>query len=295
MRVLITGASGFIGRALSQSLSREPGCEVYTVVRQTISGADTHANEIVADLAIPDWTSRLSKPVDVVIHLAQSNRYREFPDAVSDIVGVNVNATLELADWGRRNGIRRFLYASTGNVYGSSSIEAKEDASPSPRGMYATSKRCAELLLEPYTEFFEIVVMRLFGVYGPGQRGMTISRLIDQVLADEEITLSGRSGVRLNPIYIDDCVAIIRRLSDIDPSERYEIINIGGTEAVDLLEVIRIVQKLAGRNPRIRFSDGKVVNLIGDTGKLAKRIPGRRDVSLEEGLRRCIAAREAQP
>jgi nucleoside-diphosphate-sugar epimerase len=164
-----------------------------------------------------------------------------------------------------------------------------------PRGMYAASKRCAELLLEPYADFFEIVVMRLFGVYGPGQRGMIISRLIDQVLASEEITLSGGSGVRLNPIYIDDCVAIIRRLSDIDLSEHYEVINIGGTETVDLSEIARVVGNLAGRSPRIRFSDGKVVNLIGDTGKLSRLMPGRCGVSLEEGLRKSIAAREAQP
>lgn len=289
MRVIITGASGFVGRHLVADFAKASGVDVYCVIRRPGIAQSGAMREVIVDLSQKAWTNGLPDRADLVVHLAQSTRYREFPDAARDILKVNVDATVELAAWACRAGVRRFLFASTGNVYGHASSPRDESDPTDARTMYAASKLSAELLLRPYAEFFEVVVMRLFGVYGPGQTGMLLSRIIDKVLAGEEITLAGGIGVRLNPLFIDDCVSVLRQLCDVELSNRYEIFNVGGGEVVDLAQVARYLEELTGLKARTRVTDDPHASLIGRTNKLSRVARNARFVTLQDGLRRTIA------
>ena len=285
MNILVTGASGFIGRRLVEHLSTED--RVWCLSRTT-AAHPAGTVPVVASLAEAGWTKTLPSDVDLVVHLAQSSRYREFPAAADDLFRVNVQATFELADWARRSGVRRFLLASTGNVYGHSVDESREADPIDPRTMYAATKACAEHLLRPYAEHYEVVIMRLFGVYGPGQENMLIPRLIERVLPGDEITVARGIGVRLNPIFVDDCVELIRRLGAVALPSRYEIVNVGGREIVDLPAIIRALESITGRRAAVRATNDDPISLVGNVRKLVDLSGYEAFTPLVEGLRRTV-------
>src|SRR5262245_66645035 len=112
MRVVVTGAAGFIGSAL---LRRLAGHEVIAVIRPgcTVAGAEC----IPLDLSQPLDVALLPSRIDVVIHLAQSSRARIFPQGAADAFAVHVASTAALLDWATRAGASRFCLVSTGSVY----------------------------------------------------------------------------------------------------------------------------------------------------------------------------------
>jgi nucleoside-diphosphate-sugar epimerase len=291
--VLVTGASGFIGRHLVARFLDEPGVTPIAVVHRTTPGFPPSVRQIAVDLSSRGWSERLPA-ADIIVHLAQSNRYRDFPESALDVTSVNIDATLELADWARSAGVRRFIFASTGNVYGNSELPRSESDVAEPHTMYAASKRCAELLLGCYTGFYEVVILRLFGVYGPGQKGGLVSQIIDRVHAGEEITLAKGVGVRLNPIYVDDCVSIINRFCALGLRDPCEVVNVGGNQIVTLLDIANSVGRVVGRHPLTVPTDASPICLIGDTQKLEKLIPGGRAVALEDGLKNTISKLSVQ-
>lgn len=293
MKILVTGATGFIGKRLVENLVHNSRRQVWCVSRTSAANLPSGVVPVVASLAEKGWTRTLPAEIDIVVHLAQSTRYGDFPASVDDIFRVNVEATLELAEWARQIGARRFLLASTGNVYGHSVTESSETDPIDPRTMYATSKASAEYLLRPYAEYFEVLVMRLFGVYGPGQDNALFPRLISRLASGSEITVGQGIGVRLNPVFIDDCVELIGRLSTIVLPGRHEIVNLGGREIVDLPFVIRLLETLTGRRATVRDTDDTPISLVGSIRKLVALTGYDHFTPLEDGLGRTIRKTES--
>ena len=108
---LLTGGSGLIGARLIAALGSE---NVVALGRRRPAGEPPW---IPYDLTAPELPDCLPR-VETVIHLAQSRRYRAFPTEARDIFEVNVASTARLLDWARGIGVRRFIYASSGGVYG---------------------------------------------------------------------------------------------------------------------------------------------------------------------------------
>jgi len=95
-RILVTGANGYIGNHLLYPLSRGERVVVKAVSRNAVGLERERVELVTMDVGRQGWTEALEEPVDTVIHLAQSSRYREFPDGAADMVRVNIDATLEL-------------------------------------------------------------------------------------------------------------------------------------------------------------------------------------------------------
>lgn len=293
MKILVTGATGFIGKHLLENFTRNSRGQIWCVSRTPAASLPSGVTPVIASLAEKGWARKLPTGIDLVVHLAQSTRYREFPAAVEDIFRVNVEATLELAEWARRAGARRFLLASTGNVYGHSATESSETDAIDPRTMYAASKASAEYLLRPYAEYFEVLAMRLFGVYGPGQKNTLFPRLISKLATGGEITVGQDVGVRLNPVFVDDCVEVIWRLGSVPLPTRHEIVNVGGREIIDLPCVIRVLEALTGQRAVVRVTDDAPVSLVGSVRKLLSLTGYEGFTPLKEGLCRTIRRTES--
>src|SRR4030042_288576 len=115
----------------------------------------------------------LPKSIDAVIHLAQSEHFREFPMHAESIFKVNTASTLRLLEYARQAQVKIFVLASSGGIYGHGDegfredqpIEAKDDL-----GFYLGTKLCAEIIAENYSSFMNIVILRFFFIYGPRQR-----------------------------------------------------------------------------------------------------------------------------
>ncbi len=243
--MLLTGASGFIGSFLYRYFVAQNNWEIIRVDR-------SHG----FDLAVPGWSQSLpDREVDVIIHLAQSSHYRDFPDWAQDIYQVNVASTFELLEWARRQRVKRLVFASTGTVYAASVSPLDESSPCAASSMYAATKLSAEYLLEPYSEFFEIVIARLFGIYGPGQRERLVANLIDKVVQGEEIQLAAGVGIYLTPLFIDDCVKILATLAQTPLRERSVLLNVAGDESLHLAAIVAAIAAHTGKTPVIRRTD----------------------------------------
>ena len=283
-RVLITGASGSLGRALCPRLAQSH--TVWGVLRAPRS-ASTGVRPVVTDLS-PGWTDGLEGPVDVVVWLAQSRAYREFPAGARDMFEVNERAFFELLEWSRRSGVRRFLFASTGSVYRSSPLPLVESDPCEVASMYAATKLNAEHLLCQYSPFFDCIVGRLFALYGPEQAGTLIANTIGRVRAAIPVWLVGGTGPTMTPLYVGDCGLIISSLVEMERTDNPMIVNLAGPETVTLEQIVRAVGSLLGKEPVVEGREGTPASFVADITKLRRLLPRLSFRSLAEGLEETV-------
>lgn len=286
-RVLVTGASGFLGGRAVPALARH--ADVWALVR-TPGAAPPSATTVVADLA-PGWTTGLPE-VDTVVWLAQSRRYREFPAGAGDMFRVNEAAFFELLEWARIRGVSRVVYASTGSVYAPAAPPWHEGSPTAGSTMYSATKLNAERLLAQYAECFGCVIARVFSVYGPGQEGMAVASVAAAAYAGRPVTLNEAIGMRCTPIYVDDAAAAFAALAQIALPASPLVVNVAGPEVVTLADVARIAASLAGRRPVIERGAGAAPSVIADTTRLREMLPDLAFRDLAAGLAATFAGAE---
>jgi nucleoside-diphosphate-sugar epimerase len=282
MTVLVTGATGFIGRHL---LSRLAGTDELVAItrRDPPPELERLATWIRHDLATPLDPSLLPERVDTIVHLAQSPRYREFPDGAADVFALNVRTPAALLDYARAAGAERFVLCSTGGVYGYNDEHVREAHPVSPINFYLASKYAAEVLLVPYRELLRTVVLRPFFVYGPGQRGMLVATLAERVLRGDEVTVDGNPGLRINPVHVEDAARAIEAAISLNGSD---LVNVAGDEAVTVTELVGRLGAAAGVEPRIvHRGEGPAGDLLGDNTRMKAVLGVVPEIGLDAGLR----------
>jgi len=278
VRILVTGAAGFVGSHLLKRLETEH--EIYPVVRRV---PDDTREWVVQDLTQPLDRSKLPPRIDAVIHLAQSPRYREFPEGARDVYDVNVHSTFELLEYARTAGAQSFVLASTGGIYGYSYEALVETAPANPLNFYLTSKHVAESLVANYETLFRTIVLRFFFVYGPGQSGMLVPTLIEKVRKGDQISIAGRPGQRINPIHVSDAVAVFPPALQLEQSD---IFNVAGDEIVSIRELVGVIEEATGEPAHVRHIDPEYEgDLIGDNSRMKKQLGVHPQTSLLEGIR----------
>ncbi len=292
MKVLVTGAGGFIGRRLLPALV-EAGHEVWAaalpVERDSLSGEFPEATWLSWDLSRPGRPEDIPATLDGVMHLAQSPGYRDFPDAARDIFAVNCAATLEVLDCARDAGASKFLLASSGSVYRRADSPLAEDAPLAPADFYSLSKFMAERLTDFYREFFDVLVARLFCVYGPGQRDRMVPNLVERVRHGQPVSLAGEDGMRVSPLYVDDAVeALIGLLA----AEGSHILNVAGDEALSIRGMALGIGRALGREPVFASSGPEEGDLAADVTALRTLLDWRPRVSFAEGIARALTEPE---
>ena len=270
MKLLVTGTSGLIGRHLIEAVRTHH--EVHALHRPGAPSRGTGIRWIATDLTDRNFLDALPSGVDGVIHLAQSRRFRDFPEGARDVFGVNVESTAALLDWSVRTGVRRFVLASSGGIYGYGRDPFTEEhpvGSAGPLGHYLASKHCAELLSESYADHMTVTILRFFFVYGPGQRpDMFIPRLVRSVAEGRPIMLGGEDGLCTNPVHVTDAVSAIRHALKLEQSHR---INVAGPDALSLRHIAGAVGTKLGRTPRYSVDPAaEPRDLIADIGKMRR-------------------------
>jgi UDP-glucose 4-epimerase len=286
MNYLITGGSGYIGSALIKRLALNSNDVIYVLQRDVKLSDTINVINLVADLSLPGFQERLPKKIDIVLHLAQSSRYREFPDGALDMFDVGISGMFHLLEWARNSRVSKFIYFSTGNVYQPAQKKLLEGDACEPNSFYGASKLCAELLLKQYRDFFQPVILRIFGVYGRYQTKMLIPNLIARIREGKEIVLAGGVGMYFTPLYIDDCVEFVCRICEKNAPEK--IFNLAGDEIVNICEVAKIIGNIIGIEPVFQLNDKIPTWLIGDN-TIVKSITGYSpEFSVNEGLKRVL-------
>jgi len=282
MNVLLTGSSGFIGKRIINVLV-EKDFKIYATYKNSLDIDTSNLIKIQLDITSSNFEDYLPKNIDIVLHLAQSNQYRNIPSGIEDMYAINTHATFRLLEWARKNNIKKFIFTSTGNVYGNQNKLLKETDSCYPNSFYAASKFAAEKYVEQYSPFFEVVILRLFGVYGQGQMNMTIPNLIQRLKDRQSFSLAQNIGLEFTPIYIDDCVEYITKFI-LQNDLKETIYNIAGSEVVSIRSVVELMSKYLKIEPKFEMTNATPTFLKGDFSLAAKTVGFVPNISIEEGL-----------
>jgi len=262
MNILLTGAAGFIGSHLLESLLHE-GARVTAVdnfdsfyprfhKEANLAAVKHHPGLRLCETDICDIDSLhdLAGDYDCLVHLAAKAGVRP---SIADPVAyhrTNVTGTRNLLECARTWGVRQFVFASSSSVYGiSPKVPWSEDnRAVMPISPYASTKLNGELLGHAYSQLYGIrfVALRLFTVYGPRQRpDLAIRKFSEMILANRPIPVFGDGSTSRDYTFVGDIVPAIRAAMDYRGSN-YEIINVGNEQPVSLLEMIRTVESALG-------------------------------------------------
>jgi UDP-glucose 4-epimerase len=282
VKILVTGGTGFVGGRLLTLLAREH--EVVSLTRRPAPpGSAAEVEWVQMDLAQAVDVGRLPDQVDAIVHLAQSKRYRDFPDGNEDVFAVNVESTVRLLEYARRAGASKFVFASTGGVYGSGDRPLSENDRLNPLNFYISSKYSAESFVASYRPFLDTVIFRFFFVYGPGQQGMMIPSLLQRVVAGETISIQGDPGIRTNPIYVDDAARVFEPALELAGSHLF---NVAGDEIVTIRDLVRLMERATGTEADVEHTSGDLDgDLIGDNTRMKEVLGVQPQTPLLEGLR----------
>jgi UDP-glucose 4-epimerase len=286
MRILITGGTGFIGSALGRRLTAA-GHELFSICRPGASAS--FGETVVWDATIPAGMSKFPEAVEVVMHLAQSRSYRQFPADSREMFDVNIGMTMALLRWAAaQSSVRQFCLVSSGAVYEPFTTSLQEDAALAPRGFLGASKLASEIIALPFAGLFKLGVLRLFFPYGPGQRDRLIPDLIQRVRSGEAIQLTADgNGMRFAPTFVEDVADVC--LASIDSSWTGTV-NVATPEVLSIRRVAELIGQQLGVEPRLKKVDRMPVDVVPNLDRLAGRFDLQRFTRFEEGLRKTIGA-----
>jgi len=310
-RVLVTGAAGFIGSHLVETLVRR-GDEVVGIdnfdpfypramkernLRET--GLDREFAFHEQDVCDVDALARRLTAETVIVHLAARAGVRP---SLADPVGyaaVNVGGTAAVLEAARRRGVSRIVLGSSSSVYGDCTpVPFREDApAVDPVSPYAATKRGAELLLSAVAPIygFRSASLRFFTVYGPRQRpDLAIHAFARRLVAGEEVTLFGDGTQARDYTYCDDIVAGVTSAVDwtAEAPVGTEAFNLGGNRPVPTGAMLEEIARALGIEPRVRWAPmqpGDVQRTAADLTKSGAVLGYAPRTPFPEGVRRFAA------
>ena len=308
--VLVTGASGFVGRHVAPTLAREGWS-----VRRAVRSPDGMDDEVVIESIGPetDWTAAL-EGVDAVVHLAARVHHKHEEHAVQLYRNVNIAGTLHLARCAAAAGVRQFIFVSTVLVHGRSNeglAPFSENDILTPRGLYGMSKAAAEAGLRTLARdsAMSISVIRPPLVYGAGAKG-NFALLTRAVSLGLPLPFAAIRNHRAFLAVQNLSSFILRRLAHPDPASNFEIFLVADREQVSTPEFIERLAKASGKSPRLfRVPPdllGTLLSMIGRQdmhdsliGSLELNVSKalatgwQPEVSLDEGLLLALSAQGA--
>jgi len=300
-RVLVTGGAGFIGSELVRQLA-DRGSAVRVVdnlvngQRENLNGVRGNVELVVADIRDAKAMTSLLRDVDIIFHLACLGVRHSIHSPVENHE-VNASATLGLLNTARSGGVKRFVYVSSSEVYGTARTAPITETHPTlPMTVYGASKLAGEAYARAFWETYHYptVVLRSFNAYGPrchheGDSGEVIPKFMLRCLAGKPMMIFGDGTQTRDFTFVADTAAGILA-AGLSDSSVGETINLGSGKEIQVRDLANTIAQVLGRPQadiaHVEPRPGDVLRLLADSSK-AKRLLGfQPSVALRDGLAR---------
>lgn len=301
LKVLVTGANGFIGSHLVESLV-EAGHQVNALCEYnsfaSLGWLDYSRFKgsfavTMGDVRDTEFISRAIDDIDIVFHLAALIAIPYSYIAPRSYLDVNNLGTLNVLEAVRRSG-SKLVHASTSEVYGTpETTPITENHKLLPQSPYAASKASADLLVQSYSRSFEVksLIIRPFNTYGPRQSARAvIPTIMAQALASDSISLGSLHPQR-DLTYVLDTVAAFEATIQRDYLFDGRVIQLGYGATVSIGELVKIISEVIGKplqtmteSIRVRPKDSEVNVLLSDPTRARDSLDWKAQVTLKDGL-----------
>ncbi len=327
MKVIVTGAAGFIGFHLSKKLLAQNvevigfdninnyydtnlkygrlanlGIEQPKIVENKIIQSEKHKNFsfIKADLVDEATVAYVfEQKADLVIHLAAQAGVRYSLENPRAYIDSNIIGFLNILEACRNTNCKSLVYASSSSVYG---MNAKipfsvEDKTDEPVSLYAATKKSNELMAHTYCHLYGINAtgLRFFTVYGPwGRPDMAYFKFSNNIMKNEPIQIYNQGKMQRDFTYIDDIVEGIEKVINdvaICKNPKHEVHNIGNSQPVNLMEFVEILEEELGHTAKkemLPHQAGDVYKTWADVTALKNKFGYQPNTSLREGIRNFV-------
>ncbi len=319
MKVLVTGAAGFIGHALAQRLLARGDVVIGIdslndyyqvslkrdrVATLTAAGGNRFAFHQLdfSDMAALNATLEGTE-IDRVVHLGAQAGVRYSLENPQAYVSSNLAGHVNLLELARHRAVEHMVYASSSSVYGGNAKLpfAVEDRVDHPVSLYAATKRADELMSETYAHLFRLPLtgLRFFTVYGPwGRPDMMLWNFTRRILAGEPIPVFNHGEMHRDFTYIDDIIAGVVAALDSAPADDgaekaggshkpHALYNIGNNRSEHLMKVVALLEEACGRKAEIEMlpmQPGDVPATYADITAIARDLGYAPTTSIEVGV-----------
>ncbi len=271
MKILVTGAAGFIGSHLTEALLIKGHSvlaidallpNLYPVRRklnnwESLAGLECAPLRMQIDLREP-FQASIIEDCDYIFHLAAMPGLSLSWEQTKLYIDCNLLATANLLKACNLKHLKKFFYISTSSVYGRS-INGDESSKVSPISPYGVTKLAAEAMLAAYSDVtgMPFSIFRPFSVYGPRQRDdMAFNIFIRKLIRNEEINVFGDGSQSRTNTYVTDLVDGL--ISGIENARHREVYNLSGPKPYSVLEVINLLSQILDKSPRLKFQQERL-------------------------------------
>lgn len=325
MKILVTGAAGFIGSATIKVLMKKgyeiigidnlndyydpelklarlasTGIDRATLTAEGVAESDTYSGYrfMRLDLADREGIDKLfdREEIDGVINLGGQAGVRYSLVNPYAYIESNVVGFLNILENCRRHPVNHLVYASSSSVYGmrSDMPYRESDKTDTPVSLYAATKKSNELMAYAYSHLYGIPAtgLRFFTVYGPwGRPDMAPYLFLHAVMEGKPIRVFNHGDMQRDFTYIDDIVEGVVRVLEHAPDgeDPHRVYNIGHSEPVELMDFICTIERVSGKKAIMQMEDmqaGDVVCTYADTTRLEEDFDFHPQIGVEEGIRR---------
>lgn len=319
MKWLITGGCGFIGSSLVKRLTEEGGHHIrildnlavgnrqdlqsaadYREVNTTDLTDEPGVFLLVGDIMDAELAMQVAANCDVIVHLAANTGVAPSVEDPRSDCTTNVIGTLNMLEAARHNGVKRFVFASSGAPIGEAEPPLHEEMAPHPVSPYGASKLAGEGYCSAYYRTFgvETVALRFGNVYGPRSthKSSVVAKFIKQALAGEPLEIYGDGKQTRDFIYIDDLIEAVRLAAEVNSAagQTFQIATNSETTVSELMKCLRVELIRNGvKDVDVEFGQvrvGDVTRNYSDNSKARSQLGWLPTFNLESGLAATVSS-----